>query len=388
MTPHPAMDAARAQLRAFLFDTSLPLWAGRGVDRQAGGFVERLTPAGEPTADPRRARVVGRQVFAFATAERWGWGGPARDVVRHGVAALEGRHLDAQGAIIPLVDGGGRPLSTAFDLYDHAFVLFGLAAAHEIGERPDALSARADAILAQMQAFRHPVRGFEEAMPRTLPLKANPHMHMFEASLAWQGTAGGAQWGGLADEVAELCLSRFLSPDTGALREFYDGDWAALTDHDGSVVEPGHQFEWAWLLARWGLMRRRADAVAAARRLVDLAETHGVDPTRDLALNELNSDLTVRDDRARLWPQTERIKAHVAMAALAATEEDREAALGRAARAIRGLLRFFDHPVPGAWWEHIDVRGAPMVEPTRASSLYHIMCAFDVVERHAAGQGL
>lgn len=386
MIVDPAMAAARNDLRSFLFDTALPLWSERGVDRQAGGFVERLTPEGAPTADPRRARVVGRQIFAFATAERRGWGGPARDMVRHGLEALERQHLDGQGAIVPLVEAGGRPLSRQFDLYDHAFVLFGLAAAHGVGERPDALAAHADAILAHMQAFRHPVRGFEEAAPRTLPLKANPHMHMFEASLAWRATAGGARWDGLADEVAELCLARFLDPDTGALREFYDGDWVALTDPAGSVVEPGHQFEWAWLLARWGVMRDRPDALAAARRLVDLAETHGVDPPRDLAINELNADLTVRDDRARLWPQTERIKAHTAMAAIASTEAERSAALDRAARAMRGLMRFFAHPVPGAWWEHIDAQGQAILEPCRASSLYHIMCAFDVVEAYAAGE--
>lgn len=383
-----SFQAARAALGSFLFDTSLPFWAERGVDRETGGFVERLTPQGMPTQDPRRARVVGRQIFAFATAERLGWSGPARDILRHGLDALERQHLDGEGGIVPLVEPGGRALNRDFDLYDHAFVLFGLAAAHAVGERPQALSARAGVILARMQGFRHPVRGFEEAVPRTLPLKANPHMHMFEASLAWRSNGGGAAWDGLADELAELCLARFLDPATGALKEYYDGDWAALTDHAGSVVEPGHQFEWAWLLTRWGRLRGRPDALAAARRLVDLAETNGVDALRDLALNELNADLTVRDDRARLWPQTERIKAHVAMATLARTEAERLAALDRVARAVRGLLRFFDHPVPGAWWEHIDAQARPVIEPTRASSLYHIMCAFDVVERHAAGAEL
>ncbi|QTL03039.1 AGE family epimerase/isomerase [Aquabacter sp. L1I39] len=378
-----SFQAARDEFRAFLFESALPLWAGRGVDREAGGFVERLTADGVPTADPRRARVVGRQIFAFATAERRAWPGPARNIVRHGLAALEGQHLDAQGRIVSIVEAGGRALSREFDLYDHAFVLFGLAAAHEVGERPTALSARAETLLSAMQPFRHPERGFEEAIPRSLPLKANPHMHMLEASLAWRQMAVGTPWDALADELAELCLDRFLDPETGALKEFYDGDWKPLTDHAGSVVEPGHQFEWAWLLTRWGTLRARPDALAAARRLLDVAEARGVDPRRDLAINELNADLSVRDDRARLWPQTERIKAHTLMAALAVDDTARKAALDRAARALRGLMRFFVHPVRGAWWEHIDAEGRPMLEPSRASSLYHIMCAFDVVEDYA-----
>jgi mannose-6-phosphate isomerase len=47
-------------------------------------------------------------------------------------------------------------------------------------------------------------------------------------------------------------------------------------------------------------------------------------------------------------------------------------------------MRFFDHPVAGAWWEHLDVAGDPIIEPTRASSLYHIMCAFRTMSGYVA----
>jgi len=43
------------------------------------------------------------------------------------------------------------------------------------------------------------------------------------------------------------------------------------------------------------------------------------------------------------------------------------------------MMRFFAHPVAGAWWEHIDRTGEPIVEPTRASSLYHIVLAIEVL---------
>lgn len=371
--------AEPAELQRWLFDTALPLWSTIGVDHEAGGFFERLTPDGVAIDDPRRARLVARQIYVFATAERLGWTGAARALVRHGLDALFTHHLGPSGLVVPAVDRAGRVMRAEFDLYDHAFVLFGLAAAAGIGERPAELAARARLLLADMRAgFAHPMGGFVEAQPGTRPLKANPHMHLLEASLAWEKLAPGDGWGELADEIADLCLTRFINPGTGAVHEYFDRDWHRLADHDGSVVEPGHQFEWAWLLMKWGGQRGQGDPVWVTRRLISLAEASGVDPGRGMAVNELNADLSLRDGRARLWPQTERIKAHKALAVSAKTPEERVRAEAMTAEATRALRRFFDHPVPGCWWEHIDRHGAAISEPARASSLYHIMCAMEV----------
>jgi mannose-6-phosphate isomerase len=367
-----------AALRQWLLRSALP--RANGIGRDAQGFHERFAADGAILDDPRRARVAGRQIYVFATAERMGWGDEARPALRHALDFMTHHLAGTDGIVIPTVDRRGRPVKSGFDLYDQAFVLFGLAAAAAVGERSEELRATAQGLRDRMIAgWKHPHAGFEEAQPRTLPLKANPHMHMLEAALAWAAIDTDPVWTALADELAELCLARFLHPASGALHEYYDGNWRFL-DHDGlDVVEPGHQFEWAWLLIGWGQARGRTDAIAAARRLVTLAEARGVSPTQALAVNELNADLSVRDARLRLWPQTERIKAHVALAGIARDDAERDAAERMADIATRGLLRFFDHPVEGLWWEHLDPEGRPVVEPARTSSLYHICCAAAVL---------
>ncbi|MCF4167257.1 AGE family epimerase/isomerase [Zavarzinia compransoris] len=375
MSGRADLAAAFADIRAWLFDRALPLWSTRGTDFEHGGFIEKLAPDGAILAEPRRARVTGRQIYAFATAEKLGWPGPARAILRHGIKGLD-RFVSPAGLVIRTTDETGTVLDDGFDLYDHAFVLFGLAAAASVGEKAADLEALAEGIRGRMQAgFAHPRAGFEESRPRSLPLKANPHMHMLEASLAWAAISDDPAWMALADEIAELCLATFLDPGTGALREYFDGDWIRIDTPPDDVVEPGHQFEWAWLLLRWGRLRRRDDALSAARRLIAVGEGPGVDAVGGLAINELNRDLSIRDDRCRLWPQTERTKAHCLAMALADDDAERDAAAGRAAAALRGLMRFFEHPVAGAWYEHIGADGKPMIEPTRASSLYHITCA-------------
>jgi mannose/cellobiose epimerase-like protein (N-acyl-D-glucosamine 2-epimerase family) len=372
-----ALQAEYALLRDWLFRQALPLWAGTGTDRLTGGFFEKLTPQGLPLDDPRRARVTARQIFSFATAAQLGWPEDAAGMVDYGLANLFRHHLPADGIVVPTVSADGQVLRRDFDLYDHAFVLFALAAASKLRGGDTALAFRAAALRdAMLAGWAHPQRGFEETHPRSLPLKANPHMHIFEAALAWEDVSDDPGWAALSDALAELCLDCFLDPATGALKEYFDGDWQPLpTPQD--VVEPGHQFEWAWLLRRWGTARNRPDALAAAARLAEIGEGPGVDAEQDLARNELNADLSVRDGLFRLWPQTERLKAHVSALADAPDAAALAATADLAARAARGLRRYFDHPVPGSWWEHLGQDGHPHdpSEPARASSLYHITCA-------------
>jgi len=368
-------------LRAWLFEQALPCWSSRGLDRSSGGFFEKLNPDGRPTTDARRARVTARQTYAFAIARKLGWAGPARELMRYAIDNLFRRHLDpVDGMVIATVSPEGEVLRADFDLYDHAFVLLGLASAVGEGERVEELSARAARLRADMKAgWAHPIAGFEESRPRSEPLKANPHMHLLEAALAWMEVSDDRAWGEFADEIAELGLRRFVTPESGAVREYFDGDWGPIESRDLAVLEPGHQFEWAWLLLRWGRLRDREDAIAAARRLLAIGEGPGVCPARDLVINELNPDLSVRDGLSRLWPQTERIKAHARAMSAADDDEGRDASAALAARAAAGLRRYFEHPLEGAWWEHIGLDGGPLVEPARATSLYHIICAIHEV---------
>lgn len=379
------LSQVRAELTSWLFESALPLWGGIGTDRVSGGFFEKISRAGAAIEEPRRTRVVGRQIYAFATAKSLGWDGPADELMAHGLAYFRARCLAPDGRVISVSEPDGTILDDRFDLYDHAFALFGLAAAMPHRADRAELAAIATRMRGRMkEGWGHPERGFEESAPRTLPLKANPHMHVFEASLAWIEAAGDTDpgWRELADEIGTLAIEKFLHPQNGSLREFFDGDWNPMPGEEGRIVEPGHQFEWAWLMVRWGRLSGREEAIAAAARLVEIAETHGVDPERGVAFNELWDDLTPKDRRARLWPQTERIKAWLAMASIAPGEEKKRAALDRAALAAKGLQKYLARDVVGAWNERMLEDGSFLIEPAPASSLYHVTCA--VAELHAA----
>lgn len=376
------LGRVRDELRSWLCEQALPLWATAGVDREHGGFFEQLDASGRPIEEPRRTRVVARQIYVFATAERHGWWPGAAELVDHGLHFLLGRLLRPEGWYASAVTPSGEVVRQEFDLYEQAFALFALASAQGVRPGRADLAEAARRLLQVLRAgWSHPIAGFEEAAPPTQPLKSNPHMHLLEAALAWEEVAGEADrptWRALSDELAGLALARFIDPDRGALREYFDARWQPMPGEPGRIVEPGHQFEWGWLLLRWGLLRQQPQALAAARRLVGLGEAHGVD-ARGVAIESLRDDLTVLEPRARLWPQTERIKAWHAMHAVADGPATRAHAAGRLVHAVEGLQRFFTTQPAGSWCERLDAEGRRDGGPARASSLYHIVCAIDAL---------
>ena len=178
--------------------------------------------------------------------------------------------------------------------------------------------------------------------------------------LAWAQVGQDAGWLRMAAGIAETALTRMIDPATGTLCELYDDDWTPLP---GADVEPGHQFEWGWLLIKYARLADRSSAAEAGLRMIGAAKAHGVDG-RGVAFNALDQGLEPRDLTARLWPQTERLKAAVAA-------RDWEAA----ALAGQGLWKYFATPTPGLWFDRMNPDGSFIDEPAPASSFYHIVCA-------------
>ncbi|MND29640.1 HAD-IIIA family hydrolase [Agrobacterium tumefaciens] len=383
----PGFESAQNEylkLRKWLFDEALPLWSSVGRDDENGGFFEKIDRSGVAVEAPRRTRVVCRQIYSFSAAKKMGWPGDAEGQVQHGWDFLERHCFKPDGSLITTVDARNGATNTSFDLYDHAFALFGLSHAAEILYDKDVIAERALRCLEAMIAgWKHPVSGFEEAVPAVVPLRSNPHMHLFEAFLAWLENPSikrPERWLSCLNEIGELCLSAFISTENGSLREYYNHDWSVMENHALAPVEPGHQFEWAWLLIRWGKIAGRKDALIAARKLVEIGE-RGVDETSSLAQNGLDFGLNPRDRAFRLWPQTERIKAWLVMAEIAVTPEDRERAYVKVAEAASALQRFFRGVLPGLWVDRFDENLDPVEEHAPASSLYHIVCAVEEMHR-------
>jgi len=266
-------------------------------------------------------------------------------------------------------DESGTPIDLRADLYDHAFVLFALAHAERALNRP-ALISEAHRLIDHIDArWKSPAGGyFEGEVTSSPPRRQNPHMHLYEASLAFYRIAHDDRWKHLSDALFALLARAFIDRQTGALREYFAMDWSPIDDTSAQIVEPGHCFEWAWLLEQ---SAHNAAAHEIAAGLAGFARGYGLDHKRGIAINEVLLSGATKDASARLWPQTERLKA-----ALARFRRTRDAAeADEAILAYRGLTKYFETPTRGVWRDRMLADGSFVQEDAPASSFYHIVCA-------------
>jgi len=369
------MDDARATLKVrhqefsgWLLDAAYPLWSTQGVD-PAGGYFERLGQDGRPLPDKRRSRVTPRQAYCFAMGPSLGWRGDAEGLVQHGLEFWYAKFQRDDGLFRTLINADGSIADDRAVTYDQAFGLLAFSLGATLGDWRAVREREALELLQTVvKLTKRPTGGFENGVPTSLPLESNPHMHLFEATLAGAEVCSECSlWQPLADEIAEFALAHFFDGN-GILHEFFDTDWKFAPGIAGRIVEPGHQFEWAWLLLRWA-GDKHPKARAAALRMIDVTEARGV--KEGLALQQVLDDFSPHDGSARLWPQTERLKA----AALAARITGDAKYFAMAASATDALKRYLSTPIPGLWYDRIDVNGHIVDEPAPASTFYHLVVA-------------
>lgn len=373
----------RDQLVSWLFDTAFPLWWYKGADRINGGFFERISLSGDIVEAPRRIRVVGRQMYSYSAAMEIGWKGPGREAVEHGISFLLDKGRAPDGTFFCEVRYDGNLIKKDFCLYDQAFAIFGLAAATRIMPDQKNLPLIAiEALAAMRRGWSHPLGGFREHGSYSGFLVSNPHMHLLEASLAWIDSGADTDltpWHVLADEIAELCMLRFLHPRTKVILEYFDDDWSPISGGTGSIFEPGHQYEWAWLLHRWGCLRGRADALSLSRKLIQTAEKRGLDQ-QQFIWNEVLDNFSVRDARSRLWQHCERFKALLVLSKI--ENGSHTDIIDKIESTFANLNAYLQTIVPGLWYDIRLPNGEFLSEDARASSLYHIVNTVEELHRN------
>lgn len=375
-----ARPAARAQLTAlhdtlirWLADSAYPLWAHEGVDATNGGFIETLARNGRGLPHPRRARVQPRQIYAFAQAGALGWTGDVSRIVSRGVDYFDRFYRRPDGLFRTLAAVDGAPLDDRALLYDQAFALLGYAAAGTALDARDAFEKRALALYDAIEnRFAAGDGAFRSGEITAGHFESNPHMHLLEACLAWAELGVDPEWSVRARDLVDLAVTRFVRADTGALGEAYATDWTPAPGVAGRIIEPGHQYEWAWLLLR-ARNHHPAPLRDVALRLIAIGEEHGVHG--QVAINSLLDDFSIHDADARFWPQTERLKA----ALLAATHTGEERYWDVAAMAAASLLPYLDTPVPGLWFDVRRPDGALVDSSSPASTFYHLVGAIVVL---------
>ena len=356
-------------------EACFPLWSERGIGEH-GLFREALSLDHQPIdSDVTRVRVQARQTYMFAEALRMGWrSDDALDHVSMGLVTLTGPALRTDGLVGRTLDTTGADLKDdTADLYDIAFTLFALAEADQVlGSDADARAAAHAILEAVDQHLRARDGGYAETLPPDGKRHQNPHMHFLEACLALHRSEPGndlerphlERAAGIID-----LFERFFTAGPGhLLGEHFKPGWLAPDGRDADIVEPGHQFEWVWLLHAHA-RATNAPVSLAAERLYSFACSTLDEAGR--AVQEVTREGAVTDGSRRTWPQTEALKAHLAM--FEASGE--EAFAAAACRSFDVLMDEYLTP-EGGWIDHYDATGKPLSHTMPASTGYHVVLAF------------
>lgn len=362
------------EVRDWMFKSALPLWARVGVDQQFGGFLEELDFRGEPTAvDFKRVRVTCRQVYVFSHATLLGWSDGAA-LSQRGYDYLLQKARRDDGGFVRLLTRQGDVKDATPDLYDISFALFALAWRYRLTGDEEVRKIAGETLSYVREHMRGPSAGFWQWLPPTGPRLQNPHMHLTEACIAAFESFGEEIYLEQARELVALFRRKLFDGHT--LGERFDDHWVRIGDEDGRRLEPGHAFEWAWILARYQALTSEEMADTAAE-LVAFGERHGINPKTGAVYDEIQDDGVPLITSSRSWPNTERIKAHLALFEL--TREEPTEAVAASTRLL--LDQYLAVEPRGLWIDHFDADGKPTATAVPASIFYHLFVAFSEILR-------
>ena len=368
----------QARVRAWTFADALPVWAEAGLDRAGGGFVEALTLDGAPLAAiDRRLRVQARQVYVYSHAAVLGWDGPALEAARGGFEYMTRHCWHRDSGWVFSVAADGAPRDNRRWAYEQAFALLAFAWYYRASGEAAALDWASRTLAFLDASLADPDRGgYREAVPEAKPRRQNPHMPSpgSDASAArrhrrWRlPGARPVRWWGCS-------RGHFFDAPSATLGEFFTDDWHPAPGVEGQLVEPGHHYEWVWLLHQYAKATGE-DLRAEVEALYGFAEAHGVDPADGMAYDAVLRDGTVAQPSKRCWPQSEALKAQLAMGEWLGLDTG-----ARVAAITNGLFRRYLGLGRGIWQDQLDSTGAGAAERVPASNLYHLFLAFTELMR-------
>jgi mannose/cellobiose epimerase-like protein (N-acyl-D-glucosamine 2-epimerase family) len=195
---------------------------------------------------------------------------------------------------------------------------------------------------------------------------------LFEAFLALYEATGQHAWIDHAQRILDLFRRYLFDERAGSLREFLGRDLASAPPPAGLVREPGHQFEWTWLLHRYATLsgdRAARDHATALYRFGTRFGIHRSGRLAGAAYDEVDPDGAPISATMLLWPQTEAVKAH-----LARFEGTGDAACLEAAKALTRLIfEVFVSRQRPIWRNQVDRLGRTLQPDAPTRLLYHVI---------------
>jgi len=352
-----------AALREHFDHVILPLWRGPGFNAALRLPYEALDTTGSAPLPVTRYRAMAcaRQIFIFSAIGDY-------DYAHAMFLSLRRYFSDPDhGGWFYSVDANGAPLDTTKDLYTHAFVIFACAI---YGRRFGASAAldivhRTSALITERFAAQDGL--FNAALDVRLknvvsPPAQNPMMHLTEAWLAARDATGDAAFDDALTSLVEAVARTFVHTRTGCIAELPVGA-------PDNRFEPGHQFEWFWLVSCLAGRLGASGLDEALTRAFRFAVQHGVNPATGGVCAALDEQGQTLDATERIWAQTEYLRAM-------ATHFDARVRAKLPQQIALFSARFLQ---PHGWFECKNAAGDVTRSDMPSTTPYHLLTAYNAL---------
>ncbi|WP_421548862.1 AGE family epimerase/isomerase [Pseudomonas sp. QD4] len=359
----PELTALFAAVQQHFQGVIVPLWQGPGWNPALALPFEALDARHQPLPVQRyRAMACARQLYLFSSLI--GQVPAAEQRAAALFRSLQQHFHDAEhGGWFYSIDAQGAPLDKRKDLYTHAFIIFACAHYWAKAREPLVESVLNAALSVVAERFASGDGLYQASLDQDWsslgsgPLQ-NPLMHLAEAFLATLAVREDSRVQGALTALCEAMQRRFIDPQTGVMLEKPLGavdNW----------FEPGHQFEWFFLLESSPLLRGTA-LHGSLDRAFAFTEDCGVDPETGAvaAMLDLQATAQPRDATQRIWAQAEYLRALT-------LRPHSQASLRRQ---LLALQQHFLHPA--GWNECLDAAGKVSRQDMPSTTPYHLATCY------------
>lgn len=352
-----------AAVRRHFHEVIVPMWQGPGWNGELALPYESLDADHTPLPPQRyRAMACARQLYVFASLI--GEVPQAEERAAALFRSLQRHFHDAEhGGWFYSIDPQGVPLDTSKDLYTHAFILFACAHYWDKVREPLVESVLNAALEVIARRFATGDGLYEASLKRDWstvesgPLQ-NPLMHLAEAFLVVLSVREDAN---VRQALLSLCDAMFKCFTDPALGVMMEKPLKAVDNW----FEPGHQFEWYYLLVSSPLLRDGKLRMALEHSF-EYTEQRGVDRESGAvcAMLSLEPHAAPRDATQRIWAQAEYLRA------LTLRPDGPQVLLAQ----LRALQQHFLHAK--GWNECLDADGIVSRRDMPSTTPYHLMTCY------------
>ncbi len=300
-----------------------------------------------------------------------------QDAVEAGTDFLVEKFWDADyGGWFKACSPEGDIVDDSKDCYGHAFVIFGLAHALTIIDKPQYREALAATWQVLSEQFHDEFGGYRYFMSRdfshTEPLRSqNPLMHLFEALLAAGDIPGMSDMHQEAESLADFILQQLVHDPDRVLPEVYDPAWQPLPREQDGRIDVGHAFEWAYLFSAAAERGLGQGFHSEADHFLDTGLRLGLDREHGGIFSPVAPDGTRTTDRKGWWEQCETIRALLRLADLHARDD----LLAPLPQMVAYIQDEFLDPEYGGWYLYRLPGESPSRQPKghEAKLDYHVV---------------